>query len=113
MVIDAERTRYKVFEGSQAVLPGFERSKSAVTPTNTQGTNNLGWFNVRDPAFGAKGNDTDDTQAFQAAIDASPIGGTIYVPPADPGKAYLLSNLTIRKPLTLMGPSGFGSVLKA
>src|SRR5712692_4687082 len=43
----------------------------------------LGWYSVRDPAFGAKGNNADDdTQAFQAAIDTAPDGSTVYVPPA-------------------------------
>src|SRR6266849_4701420 len=73
----------------------------------------LGWYSVRDPAFGAKGNNADDdTQAFQAAIDTAPDGSTVYVPPCDPGKAYIISSLTIKKPLTLLGSPGLGSLLK-
>ncbi|WP_025027937.1 right-handed parallel beta-helix repeat-containing protein [Caldalkalibacillus mannanilyticus] len=38
--------------------------------------------NVKD--FGAKGDGvTDDIEAFRAAVEATPAGGTLYIPPAD------------------------------
>ncbi|MFH8483067.1 glycerophosphodiester phosphodiesterase family protein [Streptomyces sp. NPDC018055] len=41
----------------------------------------LGWINVKDKAYGAKGDGTtDDTAALQAALDACPPGGTVYIP---------------------------------
>jgi hypothetical protein len=41
----------------------------------------LGWFNVKDKQYGAKGDGTtDDTAAIQAAIDACPAGGVVYLP---------------------------------
>jgi glycerophosphoryl diester phosphodiesterase len=41
----------------------------------------LGWLNVKDKAYGAKGDGTtDDTAAIQAAINACAPGGIIYIP---------------------------------
>ncbi|MEV7675094.1 glycosyl hydrolase family 28-related protein [Streptomyces sp. NPDC088752] len=41
----------------------------------------LGWINVKDKAYGAKGDgSTNDTTAIQAAIDACPPGGVVYLP---------------------------------
>jgi polygalacturonase len=41
----------------------------------------LGWINVKDPAYGATGDgETDDTAALQAALDACPPGGIVYLP---------------------------------
>lgn len=64
-------------------------------------------LNVKDPQFGAKGdNSTNDTAAIQAAITACPIYGTVYIPDGD----YVVGALTFSKPLTLRG-DGFGSQL--
>ncbi|MBZ6175606.1 hypothetical protein KVH24_23065 [Streptomyces olivaceus] len=59
----------------------------------------LGWLNVLD--FGAQGdNVTDDTAAIQAALDACPMGGIVYLPAG----AYRTSApLTIPPAVTLMG----------
>lgn len=55
-------------------------------------------FNVR--TFGATGDgSTDDTLAIQAAIDACPDGGVVYIP----GGNYIITSLSIDKPLTLRG----------
>ncbi|MEV4033388.1 right-handed parallel beta-helix repeat-containing protein [Streptomyces umbrinus] len=57
------------------------------------------WLNVKD--FGAAGdNVTDDTAAIQAALDACPMGGIVYLPVG----AYRTSApLTIPPAVTLMG----------
>ncbi|MFE0490240.1 glycosyl hydrolase family 28-related protein [Streptomyces griseoaurantiacus] len=41
----------------------------------------LGWANVKDAQYGAKGDgSTDDTLALQAALNACPPGGVVYLP---------------------------------
>ncbi|MFJ4902884.1 glycosyl hydrolase family 28-related protein [Streptomyces sp. NPDC088727] len=41
----------------------------------------LGWVNVKDSAYGAKGDGaTNDTAALQAALNAAPAGGVVYLP---------------------------------
>lgn len=54
-------------------------------------------INVRD--YGAKGDwnpststGTDDTAAIQAAIDAAPLGATVYFPGTGPNRKYLISD---------------------
>lgn len=45
---------------------------------------------------------TDDTAALQAAIDATPSNGTLYLP--DPATAYrMVSGVTISQPITIVG----------
>lgn len=45
------------------------------------GGSTLAWFNVKDPVYGAKGDGTtDDRASIQAAIDACPAGGIVYLP---------------------------------
>jgi hypothetical protein len=72
----------------------------------------LGYFNVKD--YGAKlDNSTDDSAAFQAAINAASAvvggraGGVVWVPP---GKAIVNTTLTINAPqITVQGSGGEGS----
>lgn len=59
-------------------------------------------INVRDPVFGAVGDGTpggagtDDTVAFQNALEAVPRGGTLFIPPAEWGRCYrITSTLTV------------------
>lgn len=61
--------------------------------------NNLKIINVKD--YGAKGDGTtDDLNAFNEAINACPIHGTVYIPI---GVYYLSNTLTISKPIILLG----------
>lgn len=65
------------------------------------------WLDVL--AYDAVGDGTtDDSTAFQAAIDACPTGGIVFVPPA----TYRVANLVINKPMTFKGV-GLGSKLQA
>lgn len=60
-----------------------------------------GWLNVKDPAFGALGDDqADDQPAIQRAVDAAGQGGTVYLPP---GKYRLASPLRLTLGVTLRG----------
>jgi len=71
------------------------------------GTNNLGIFNVKDAPFSAKGDGvTDDTAAIQAAIDACPIYGVVFVPQ---GSYKLTDSLIFTRPLRFCGV-GNGSI---
>lgn len=61
------------------------------------------WYDVRHPSYGAKGdNSTDDTAAFQAAINAAATagGGIVYVPP---GTYRIATSLTMKANVTLRG----------
>ncbi|HZU89603.1 MAG TPA: glycosyl hydrolase family 28-related protein, partial [Stellaceae bacterium] len=58
-------------------------------------------LNVLD--FGAKCDGaTDDGPAFQAAVNAAPTGGTVFVPPSALG-CYLNTTVTLGKALTISG----------
>ena len=63
-----------------------------------------GIFTVR--AYGAVGDaQTDDTAAFQAAIDqAARCGGTVLVDPVRPGRGYVLTRqVTLKRGVSLVG----------
>ncbi|MET7363245.1 glycosyl hydrolase family 28-related protein [Streptomyces sp. NPDC005562] len=61
----------------------------------------LGWINVKDKGFGAKGDGlADDTLALQAAIDACQPGGVVYIPH---GVYRLSAPLVPRPTVTLRG----------
>lgn len=58
--------------------------------------------------YGATGNDTsDDTAAFQAAIDAVTAGGTVNIPAG----TYVLGQIRVAKPMTIAGV-GDTSIMK-
>lgn len=64
----------------------------------TVGAVNLGWFAAGDGS-------TDDTAATQAAVDATPWGGTLIVP--TPKSMYKISSaITINKPIKIVGDGG-------
>lgn len=67
--------------------------------TAGSGTGQLDWLNVK--AFGATGNGTtDDTKAIQAALNAAPLGGVVYLPAGTYG---ISAPLTIPPQVTLLG----------
>jgi hypothetical protein len=63
--------------------------------------------------YGALGDGrTDDTAAFQAALDAvAPRAGVVRIPPVGGGRGYVLTRtVTVPRGVTLMGaPAGFGT----
>lgn len=64
----------------------------------TVGAVNLGWFATGDGI-------ADDTAATQAAVDATPWGGTLIVP--TPKSMYKISSaITINKPIKIVGDGG-------
>jgi hypothetical protein len=62
-------------------------------------------FNVKDPAYGALGdNSNDDTAAIQAAIDAAKVGeGIVVVPPGQ----FRFTNLRVYNKTTIVGEGSF------
>jgi hypothetical protein len=80
----------------------------AVGPTGATGatgpagvTGAPGWFNVKDPAYGAVGDGTtDDTTACQAAATAAAVaGGTLYFPRG----SYKVTGLVVNPNTTMLG----------
>ena len=65
-----------------------------------------GVVNVKD--FGAVGDGVhDDAQAIQAAVNATPLGGILVIPP---GTFYLGSTVNVPNPISIVG-AGSGSIL--
>lgn len=56
---------------------------------------------------------TDNTASFQAAIDATPFGSALYVPPAPFGFGYGVGELTRSDPIIIAGGTRFASRLIA
>ncbi|MCX7597980.1 MAG: glycoside hydrolase family 55 protein, partial [Armatimonadetes bacterium] len=63
-----------------------------------------GILSVRE--FGAVGDGaTDDTAAFQAAVDrAAEFGGTVFIDPVEPGRGYVITRtVVLRRGVSLVG----------
>ena len=73
--------RRALFVGGAAGLAGAAITASASSAAAA--TSSLGWYNVKDSPYGAKGDGvSDDTNAIQAAINACGVGGggVVYLP---------------------------------
>lgn len=65
-------------------------------------------LNVQDPQYGAVGDGTtNDSPSIQAALNAAPMGGIVYLPP---GVYGTLTPLRVPPYVTLMGSHGAGEV---
>lgn len=72
---------------------------------------NAEWISVKDPIYGAVGDDsTDDTAAIQAAIDAAEANGKKVFIPA--GTYKITSSLTITNEITFQGDGANQSIIK-
>ncbi len=82
---------------TQALLQALKNKIDSVNPV-------AGFFNVKDPTYGAKGDGaTNDTVAIQSAItSATTNGGIVYFPPG----TYKHTGLTVPSNITLQG-SGY------
>lgn len=66
------------------------------------------WVNVKEDAYGAKGDGvTDDTASIQAALNATAVGGACYLPAVGAGLFYLFSTLSIPPGVKLKGAGWF------
>ncbi len=108
---NAEKTRAEAAEA--ALLPlagGTVTGNLAVTGTMSNAgatVTALGWANVRN--YGAKGDGTtDDTAAIQAALNACPPGGVVYLPL---GIYRTSAPVTLPPFVTLQGVHGNGEQL--
>jgi len=67
--------------------------------------------NVKDAAYGAKGDGvTDDTAAIRAAVSACPAGQVVYIPA---GRYLLTSTINVTKGITVRGDGMYATVLLA
>jgi hypothetical protein len=94
--------RRALFAGAAAGMTGTVIAASAAPASAA--TSSLGWYNVKDAPYNAKGDGTgDDTQAIQDAITACGAGGggVVYLPA---GK-YVVTPPTTTPPATTPSPS--------
>jgi hypothetical protein len=112
-VIAAEVTRangaYLAREGNLAELtdPASARTHLGINLANLPFR--TGWYNVRDPAYGAIGDGvTVDSAAIQAAVNAAITagGGTVYIPAG----TYVCSGVYLGSNVTLVG-AGMGATV--
>lgn len=75
------------------LAPGVEATDAATV--GQLGQSVFGWLNVKDPLYGAKADGvTDDAAAINAAIEACPVGGIVYLPEG----VYAVSQPILPKP---------------
>jgi hypothetical protein len=101
---------HQLFKPTAAVDAGAQRFVNlapGVQPTDAATVGQLsqsvfGWLNVQDPLYGAKADGvTDDYFAITEAIEACPVGGTVYLPEG----VYAVSATITPKPgITVRGP---------
>jgi hypothetical protein len=90
--------------GGAATASGCARALESTASATTELNATTGFINVQ--TYGAKGDwngtsGTDDTSAIQAAVNACPIGGTVFFPP---GKYKLTGEIRLLRPITILGP---------
>lgn len=107
-------TTNQTAQATISVLSDFPRLSLGVQQLlSTKVTNaaTLGWFDVKDSPYNAKGDGVnDDTQAIQSALSAASAagGGTVYIP----NGTYLVTSSLLISSNTLVFGSGWASLIQ-
>jgi len=95
------------------MLERFQHGSVSVDAGEVRGATSLADFDAVPDWDFARQVGTDSTDAFQAAVDATPEFGVLRVPSAPAGFGYAIGNLTIDKVLRIEGASRMGARIAA